>query len=155
MQSGVLQNQWPPTGHRPPRTDHRPTNRSSTDTQTTDPPTSAPTTHRPSTTDSPACPPSTHRPPTNDHQLTSRSSIDPLIIELPTYRPSYNWQPTLWLTKLTLTESPLDSTNSSFEMGTIYEFVKLFIKWMVKKNLDKLQILWIIAFGNWYLRIRI
>ena len=78
---GLLQNYRPPTGHRLPTTDHRPTDRSSTDPPTNnhqptdkcspDPPTSVLPTHRQVF----------HQP--TDHRLTDRSSTDPPITDSP------------------------------------------------------------------------
>ena len=92
----VLQNHRLRTGHRPPTTDHRPTNSSSNDLPTTDPPASALPTKRPTDkwpTDPPTTDSSTGSPP-------NQQSLTPW--------PYYKWPTTLWLTNLTLTESPLD-----------------------------------------------
>ena len=72
---GVLQNHRPPTGHRPPKTDNRPTDRSSTDPLTTD---NRLRTHRQVV----------QRP--TDHRLTDTSSNDPTatyhqLTDSPTY----------------------------------------------------------------------
>ena len=86
-QKTILQKHRPPVGHRSPTTNHPPTDRSSTDPSTTN--------NRPpkSTTDPPTSTSLTHRPPT---------------INLLIYDSSYNGPPTLWFTKLILTESPLN-----------------------------------------------
>ena len=91
-QKSVLQKRRPPVGHRSPTTTHPPTGRSSTDPSTTN---NRPPNHRPpkSTTDPPTSTSLTHRPPTTN-----------LLI----HDSSYNGPPTLWFTKLILTESPLD-----------------------------------------------
>ena len=138
--TGPIPTYWLPT------IDHWPTNRCSTNPPTTD--------HRPTdkcSTD----------PPTTDHRLTDRSSIDPSITNSPTHRPYYNWPLILWLANLILTKYLLDqffqqliSSHHSEWAPFITELVKLFINWLIKKNVDKLQILFIIPFGNWYLRIK-
>ena len=129
---------------------------------TTDPLTSAPQTHQQPTPDHRPTDMCSTNPPTTDHQPTDRSSTDPPIINPLTHRPFYNWPTTLWLTNLILTETPLDqffqqliSIHHLKWVPFITELVKLFIKWFIKKNVDKLQILFIIPFGNWYHRIGI
>ena len=144
------------TDHRQ-ATNHRPTDKSSTVRPTTD--------NRPTDkcfTD----PPTT----ATDHRPNNKCSIDPPTTDLstgpppthrsPTHRHYYNWPTTLWFTNLILTEPPLDqffqqliSVHHSEMVSFITEFVKLFTKWLIKNNIDKLQILFIIPFGNWYLRI--
>ena len=99
------------------------------------------------------------------HRLTDRSSTD-----LPSHRPTdhrpltyrLNWPQSLWLNKLILTESPLKQfflhlisiCHSDWVLFTS-KFVNLFLKWLIKKNADELQVLLIIPFGNWYFRIGI
>ena len=119
---GVLQNHRPPTSHR--QVLHRPTDKRSTDR-----PTSA--------------------PPTNDHRLTSRSSTDPLITESPTLL-QLTTNPLIHHNRVTI-GSILSIINFNYHSEWalfIIEFVKLFIKRLVKKNLDKLKFLLIIPFGN-------
>ena len=110
---GVLQNHRPATGHQPP-TNWQVLYRLANHRQPTHlqafhrPPTHWQVLHQPPTADSPTGLPPTHRPPTNDHHFISRTSNDPLITYSLTQRPSNNWPPNLWFTKLTLTESPSD-----------------------------------------------
>ena len=90
VQTGVLQNLWQPT------TDHRPTDRSSTNPPTTDnwPPTHWQvlhrlTDHRQPTINPSTGPPPTHQPLSIDHQPIDRSSTDPPTTN---NRPPTNWQ---------------------------------------------------------------
>ena len=131
----------PPTPRRL-KTDQRPTDKCSTDPTTTDNQQLAhrQVLHRLPTTTSPKSSPATyrsriHRPA--DHQLTN----SPTLLQLTTnllIHPSYFNRDTI---------GPILSW-----VLFITEIVKLFIKWLVKKNVDKLQLLLIISFGNWYLR---
>ena len=68
-------------------------------------------------------------PPTTDHQPTNRFSTD-----APTHWPYCNKPPTLLI-------------GHSHWVLFITEFVKLFKKWLVKKDVDKLQVLLTIPFG--------
>ena len=164
---GVLQKYRPPTvpDHWQPtqrQVLHQPTNNRQalhwpTDQRT---PTHRQVLHRPLTTDSLTGIPPTHQPPTNDHRLTSRSSLPNHWS--PTHENSYNRLPTLWLPKIYLrvTIGPIISIinfSLSFGMGTIYYgMCKIIYKMSSKnKNIDKSQILLIIPFGNWHLRIGI
>ena len=132
---------------------YQPTDRSSTDPLTTNPQTNAPPTHQsPTTNDQPTNKCSTD-PPTTDRRLTNRFTTNS-----PTQWRYYNWPTTLWLANLILTDQFFQQSNSihhSEWVPFITELVKIFIKWLIKKNVDKLQILLVIPFGNRYLRIGI
>ena len=101
-------------------TDNRPTDKCSTDNQL---PTKEQVFHRPT-----------------NNRLSDRSSNDSLITDLPTHRPYYNWLPTLWLTNLIFTESPLDQffqitdLYSSFKIGTTYYRIRNIICKMIDKK---------------------
>ena len=99
--------------------------------------------HQQRTTD----PPTTNNlPPANrqvfyqptDHRLTNKSYIDLRITNSSTL---LHWPTILWLTNLS------HHWTNSFSKSFVTELVKLFIKWLIQKNVDKLQ--------TWYLRIGI
>ena len=119
---GVLQNHRSATSHRPLTTDHRPTNRSSTDPLTTDSPTSAPPTHRQPTTDQPTGAPPLHRSPTYQPTLLQLTN-NPL-----THQSDFN----------RVTIGPILSItnfNESFKIGTIYyHILKIICKMIDKKE---------------------
>lgn len=102
-----------------------------------------PTDHQQRTTDPPT---TNNQPPTNrqvfyqptDHRLTNKSYIDLRITNSSTL---LHWPTILWLTNLS------HHWTNSFSKSFVTELVKLFIKWLIQKNVDKLQ--------TWYLRIGI
>ena len=121
---------------------------------TTDPPRVPPQTQGSPTTNRPSTDPATHWPPISD----SPKGL-PLTTHPPTNRltdPATHWIE-LTLTNQTyfnrVTIRPFFSLiNFNFSFGLVL-FTTEFVKWFVKNNVDKLQNLIIIPFGNWYFRI--
>ena len=105
--------------------------------------------------------PMTVSPPTTNHQLTDRPSTNPpttnlLVTHSPTWLTINHLTHQIYFNRVT-TEPFLSliSICHSHWILFITEFIKSFIKWLVKKNVDKLQILLIIPFENSHLKIRI
>lgn len=102
-----------------------------------------PSDHQQRTTDPPT---TNNQPPAKrqvfyqptDHRLTNKSYIDLRITNSSTL---LHWPTILWLTNLS------HHWTNSFSKSFVTELVKLFIKWLIQKNVDKLQ--------TWYLRIGI
>ena len=82
--------------------------------------------------------PSDHQQRTTDPPTTNKSYIDLRITNSSTL---LHWPTILWLTNLS------HHWTNSFSKSFVTELVKLFIKWLIQKNVDKLQ--------TWYLRIGI
>ena len=94
---------------------------------------------------------STNPSTTNNQPLTNRQVFHQPTDHWLTNRSLTDHQLTVSSTLLSLTSNPL-TQQSHFNRVTI-GLVKLLIRWLIKKNVDKLQILLIDPFGNWYIRI--
>ena len=94
---------------------------------------------------------STNPSTTNNQPLTNRQLFHQPTNHWLTNRSLTDHQLTVSSTLLQLTSNPL-TQQSHFNTVTI-GLVKLLIKWLIKKNVDKLQILLSDPFGNWYIRM--